>query len=203
MLNTIISLLQQLPDYALGLWASHKIPVIIALIIFVFVLFFSNKVAQILRLIFVVAVIAFGGYGYYKGNYVMIALAVCVLLILILVRIIIYAIRTIRQNQLDRRLEERALEKAAKRRGNWENRQGYSGEQKPIVQEFNTEKMDQQEIVEVITNEVRDDSIREETIGIIEEIHEAEQPAIEEAAAEQSVHQRLLSAEDYEETDDD
>ena len=92
-----------------------------------------------------------------KSNWNLLGIVICSLLILLIIRLIGYTIKTIRTNRINKRIEERALERAAKRRGSWTNKQGYSGARKMIVEpEYVPEEMNREEIEEVIRNELSD-----------------------------------------------
>ena len=150
----ILELLKSMPAYAKYLFENHTIIAVIAAVVFFFVLFFSNKVVKFFRTLFVIAILAMGAIAYITKRWPMLCLAVLVLIILIIIRLIKYIFTTIRTNRRNRRIEERALEKSAKRRGSWKNKQGYSGERKPIEEpEYKPEKMAKEEIDDVLENE--------------------------------------------------
>lgn len=150
----IIEIMKILPAYALGLVQKYTIPAVLAAAIFIFILFFSNKVALFLRKLFVCAVIIICVYAYFRDNWNLMTAAICSVLVLIIVRLIGYIITTIRTNRRNKRIEERALERAAKRRGSWKNKQGYSGARKLIEEPaYVPEEMNKEEIAEVINTE--------------------------------------------------
>ena len=156
-MQEIFDLLKSMPEYVKTLFTNHLIMACIAAVVFFFVLFFSNKVANTVRTFFVLAVLVFGAIGFVTKRHALLCLSIITLIILIIVRLIKYVIVTIRTNQRNKRIEERALEKAAKRRGEWKNRKGYSGERRPIVEpEYVPEKMIKEEIESVIDNEKAD-----------------------------------------------
>lgn len=150
----IVEILKILPAYAIGLVQKYTILAVIAAAVFIFILFFSNKVASFLRKTFVCAVIVICIYAYFRDNWNLMTAAICSVLVLCIVRLIGYTITTIRTNRRNKRIEERALERAAKRRGSWKNKQGYSGARKLIEEpEYIPEEMNKEEISAVINNE--------------------------------------------------
>lgn len=158
-MQEIINLLISMPEYVKALFTDHLIVSCIAAAVFVFVLFFSNKAANKLRTLFVLAVLVLAAFALVSKRKPLICLCILSLIVLMIVRLIRYTIVTIRTNRRNKRIEERALEKAAKRRGSWKNRQGYSGERRAIVEPvYVPEKMDKDEIASVIENEKADHS---------------------------------------------
>ena len=204
MIQKIFAAVKDVPEYIRGAWEHHMILVIILAALFIFITFFSNKVAKTLRTLFVIASLIFAAYGFLSRDYVKIWVPVAILVVLLAIRLFINGIRAIRQNRIDRRIEQRALEKAAKRRGSWKNRQGYSGEQHPIVDDYIPEKMNLDEIIDVLKNEVSEDSnIREETLESIGEIPDAEPSAAAEPKKEAETAAEDQKGPSYQETDDD
>lgn len=167
----LFNLLKSMPEYVKYLFTEHLITACIAAVIFIFVLFFSNKVVNTLRTFFILAVIAIGCLAFVTQRKPLLCLCAAALIILFIIRIIRYTIVTIRINRRNRRIEERALEKAAKRRGEWNNRKGYSGERRPIVEpKYVPEKMDKEEIESVIANEKSDKPV----VPVTEELKKEE-----------------------------
>ena len=168
-MQEIFDLLKSMPEYVKTLFTNHLIMACIAAVVFFFVLFFSNKVANTVRTFFVLAVLVFGAIGFVTKRHALLCLSIITLIILIIVRLIKYVIVTIRTNQRNKRIEERALEKAAKRRGEWKNRKGYSGERRPIVEpEYVPEKMNKEEIESVIENEKADKPVETKAAPVTE-----------------------------------
>lgn len=155
MLNQILNAVYEVPDLVLSLLRDYTLASVIFIIVFLIVLFFTNKVTHVLRELLVIAAIVVGVVGYFRNHYSWIWLAFFVLVILGIVRFIRYLIVTVRQNRINRRINERALAKAARRRGSWENKQGHSGEQREIY-EGRPGKMDAAEVHDVVENETRD-----------------------------------------------
>ncbi len=134
MIQNIINALYQVPEYLRSLVSGrYLIPVIVVLAVFIFVLFFSNKVADFLRRVFIGAMLVLGVIGYFIPRYQLIWVCLILLVLLAVVRLIRYIFVTVRQDRINSKIEARALAKARKRRGTWQNKQGYSGEAKPLV----------------------------------------------------------------------
>lgn len=151
----LMEILKILPTYIIELVQKYSIAACIAAVVFIFILFFSNKVASFFRKAFVFAVIIICVYAYFRDNWNLMTAAICSVLVLAIVRLIGYIITTIRTNRRNKRIEERALERAAKRRGSWKNKQGYSGARKLIEEpQYVPEEMNKEEIAAVIDNEM-------------------------------------------------
>ena len=111
------------------------IPCIVTLVVFLIVLLFSGKFIRALRAIYIVAGILGIGYAFFVKEFELIWLILASFLLLIIVRAIISGIRAARENREIAKIEKAALAKSAERRGSWENRKGYSGEERPIAAE--------------------------------------------------------------------
>lgn len=171
-MQEFLNLLKSMPEYVKGLFMDHLIVACIAAVVFIFVLFFSNKVANTIRTFFILAVLVLGAIGFVTKRHALLCLCIITLIILIIIRLIKYIIVTIRTNRRNKRIEERALEKAAKRRGEWKNRKGYSGERRPIVEpEYVPEKMDKEEIESIIANEKADRPVEGKAAPVTEELN--------------------------------
>lgn len=156
-MTELINIFKTMPAYLISLFENHTVIMIIAAIFFLYVTFFSGKIASKVRSIFVLASLLMIVFSLISQSWPRIALICVGLLVLLACRIIGYIISEIRIVRRNRRLEERALEKAAKRRGSWQNKQGYSGARKPIIEpEYIPGKMDSDEIADVIENEFAD-----------------------------------------------
>lgn len=160
-METVIEQIKAVPEYLKTEFTVHTLIAVVVLAVFLFVLFFSNKVAGILRNIFVIACILAIIFAYFTQRYPMIWTAVFSLIILAIIRGILKLIRTRRQDKINARIEERALAKAEKRRGSWKNKQGYSGEAKPIIEDYTPGTMDEDEIKDLVENESADASHKE------------------------------------------
>lgn len=132
--SRIFAAFWDVPDYVRGqLLTKYLVPTIIVALIYLIILFFSTKVVNILRNIYIVAAVAIGVIAYFRHNYALIWLCVLSLVILGVVKLIRHIFVTVQQNRINARIEAKALAKARKRRGSWHNKQGYSGEAKPII----------------------------------------------------------------------
>ncbi len=139
-MQAIINAIWNIPDYVLELSQTMLIPCIITLVVFLIVLLFSGKFIYILRSIYVVAGILGIAYAFFVKEYELIWIILASFILLIIVRLIISAVRTANENKEIARIEKEALAKADERRGSWENRKGYSGEERPIAaEEYNPE----------------------------------------------------------------
>lgn len=132
----ILEALFDIPQYVNGVaHGPHAAIAIIAGLVYLVVLLVTNKVTRVLREIFVAAGLVVGVIAYFRRNYPLMWICVLIILLLGIFRFIRYLIVTIRTNRRNRRIEERALEKARNRRGSFRNRQGYSGEARPETDE--------------------------------------------------------------------
>lgn len=155
--NEIVNILKTMPAYILGLIQDHTITFVITAVVFAFIVFFSNKAANKLRTIYILAALLLIVFSFISQSWPRIVLIILSLIVLGILRLIGFIISEIRITRKNKRIEERALEKAAKRRGNWQNKQGYSGARKMIVEpEYIPGKMNREEIEEVIRNEFSD-----------------------------------------------
>lgn len=192
-MNRILSYIEKVPDYLRQEFSSRMLVCVIVLIVYLFVLFFSNKVAGVLRKIFIVACIGFAVIGGFRGpnknGFEMICTAVLALILLGIIRLISYIIRTVRQNRIDARIEERALAKAAKRRGSFKNKQGYSGASKPIEDDYVPDEMSKEEIRDVVDND-EVSAADEKTAASFSENEEPQKAASGLSAAEKSCRNR-------------
>lgn len=177
-MQEMIHLLISMPEYVKALFTDHLIVSCIAAVVFVFVLFFSNKAANKLRTFFVLAVLVLAAFALVSKRKPLVCLCIFSLIVLMIIRLIRYTIVTIRTDRRNKRIEERALEKAAKRRGSWKNRQGYSGERRAIVEPvYVPEKMDKDEIASVIENEKIDKPTADADVPPATEELKKEEPA--------------------------
>ncbi len=133
LLNRFLNALYLLPDYVKqqleGKWA---IPLIAIGVVYLFAVLFNNKVARFLRNVFIFGLALFGVASYFLKRDIWCCAAILALIALIILRLLIYSFVTIRQNRINSRIEAKALAKAKKRRGTWQNRRGYSGKAKPL-----------------------------------------------------------------------
>ena len=132
MLINIFNAMEQVPVLIADIFSRYMIPAILCCIVYVLVLFFSNKVFDAVRKLVVLALIGWICVGLYryrgaKGTLAPVALACTLLLFLAVVRMIRQIIVSTKETITNRRIEKQALAKAAKRRGSWKMRQGRSG----------------------------------------------------------------------------
>ena len=152
--QVIMNILKSMPMYIIGLVKDHTIIFCIAAALFIFVTFFSNKLANKVRTIFVLGSLLLIVFSFISQSWDRIAFIVIGLLVMMICRLIGFAISEIRIIRRNKRIEERALAKAAKRRGNWENKRGYSGARRAIIEpKYVPEEMNREEIEDVIKNE--------------------------------------------------
>jgi hypothetical protein len=129
LLQNLIDVSVQIPEYARSLITGrYMIPSIVALVILLIAMLFSNKFANLLRTVFILCAVALGAFAFSKHNYELLGLCLLLVIVLLLVRLIRYTFVTVRQNRINRKIEQKALAKAQKRRGSWKEKQGYSGE---------------------------------------------------------------------------
>ena len=153
----LMNILKTMPLYVIGLAKDHTILFFVTAALFVFVTFFSNKVANKLRTIFVLGSLLLIVFSFISQSWPRIVFITIGLLAMMICRAIGFAISEIRIIRRNKRIEERALAKAAKRRGNWENKRGYSGARRLIIEpEYIPEEMNQDEIEDVIKYETTD-----------------------------------------------
>ena len=168
MLDMILSQWQEVIPYFLYAVSAHTIPLVAAVVVYVVALIFSGKFAAFIRWIYVIGVAGLAAFAFYKRNWALLWILLSTLVLMILVKIIVTIIRRVHQRRADKRFERKALEKAAKRRGTWENKQAYSGAPKPIVDKKNRpERMTRKEV---------DDFVKYETSSTVP-LDEAEVPS--------------------------
>lgn len=166
-MSEFMNVLQTMPAYLISLFKNHTLIMVLIAVIFLFVTLFSGKAATKIRSIFVLVALLLVVFSFISQSWPRIALICIGLLLMLACRIFGYVISEIRITRRNRRLEERALEKAAKRRGSWQNKKGYSGARKPIIEpEYIPEAMNSEEIADVIENEISDADKTEATASI-------------------------------------
>ena len=133
MLNSFLSELGQIPAYIEVLYEKHLIFIIVTLVLYLFALIFWNKLARFVRWIYALAAIGFMVYAFFKKNWALMIIVVASIIVMLLWRLIGSIIRAAKQRKHDRKIERRALEQAAKRRGSWESRKAYSGTPRPVA----------------------------------------------------------------------
>ena len=177
-ITELMNIFKTMPAYVASLFKNHMILFIIASAVFIFIVFFSNKIAIKMRTLFVLASLLLIVFSLISQSWPRIVLIVVVLVALLVCRIFRYILSEIRISRRNRRLEERALDKAAKRRGSWQNKQGYSGARKLIVEpEYIPEEMNRNEIREIIEKEFSNNSANSLTKEV-DIVPEAESTAV-------------------------
>lgn len=176
-MSMILDILKNMPAYAIGLVHDHMILMVVLAAFFIFVTFFSNQVANKLRSVFILASLLIIVFSFISQKWTRIGFIILGLIAMAVIRLIGFIISEIRITRKNKRIAERALEKAAKRRGSWQNKQGYSGARKLIVEpEYVPGKMNREEIEDIIKNEFADkkpEEVTEEASGeTFEEIAE-------------------------------
>ncbi|MBE5997047.1 MAG: hypothetical protein E7240_06810 [Lachnospiraceae bacterium] len=126
--------LKEVPAYLEVLYEKHLIFIIVTLVLYLFALIFWNKLANFVRWIYALTAIGFMVYAFFKKNWALMIIVVASIIVMLLWRIIGSATRAAKQRKRDRKIERRALEQAAKRRGSWEKKQAYSGTPRPVHQ---------------------------------------------------------------------
>ena len=197
-MQAFLSQLGSVPEYAMQLAHSMLIPTIITAVVFLIALIFTGKFPYFLRAVYVVAAILMIGYGIFFKNYALVWIMGISLVIMIIVRLIIHIVRTVHENRRIALIERKALERSAKKRGSWKNKQGYSGDVKPIVaEEYKPEAMTRDEIKdvvendtmnlpvdEILANESASEGIKAEDVKAAYEEAMSEEPAEADAAGE-------------------
>lgn len=158
---------------------KYALIAVLILIIYLVAILLSNNVTRIMREIIVLAAVAAGLIAYFRRYFRFVWLMIILLAVLFVVRFLCFTLVTIRVSRRNRRIERRALEKAAMRRGAWKNRRGYSGAPEPDDEPPVMGVMDSYEISDVLENETSD---REGADLDLTVVH-AEEPAEREAAS--------------------
>ena len=146
-----IKALYEMPDYIKTILTGPHLPYAIAGgVIFLLVLVINNRLTNLIRQLFVLAAVLIAVFAFKTGRFSLMLLCFIALILLEVFRFIRYALTTARTNYRDRRFEERALEKAASRRGAFVNKQAHSGERRPIVDPDADVPMNETEIRDVV-----------------------------------------------------
>ncbi len=134
MIERFVEAFYVLPDYFIQtLNGKYMIPAIVAAILLLFSAFFTNKLADIIRGAYVVCAAGLFVFAYLTSRYPLMITIALSILFLGVVRLIRYIWVNVRQDRINSKIEAKALAKAKKRRGSWQNKKGYSGEAKPLV----------------------------------------------------------------------
>ena len=161
-MGNIFSYLKLVPAYLQHVWETMPVVFILVCVVFV-VSLFSGRIPGIIRRIFIIACVVYALIGGFTrradwGRQI-VWVAALLLLALLIIRGIIIIIQTHRQNKINAKIEEKALAKAARRRGSFHNKQGYSGPSRPDP-EYTPEKMDSDEIDALVKGADPEDAVR-------------------------------------------
>ena len=154
-MTKLLNALPELPDLIMSLFSGkYLVFTIIGAVIFLAAALVSTKITQFIRKILIFGGIIAGVICYFKKFYTWVWLIAALLLIMAVIRLLHFLLVTIRQEAINRRIEKRALEKAARRRGSWKEKKGFSGKKKPddseppVVYTMNAAEID-----DVVNNE--------------------------------------------------
>ena len=154
-MGNIFSYLKDVPAYLQHVWQTMPVVFILVCVFFV-VSLFSGRIPGIIRKVFIIACVIYALVGGFtrRADYgrQIVWVAALLLLALALIRGLILLIQTRRQNKINAKIEERALAKAARRRGSFHSKQGYSGSVRPEP-EYVPEKMNSEEIDAIVKGE--------------------------------------------------
>ena len=123
------------------------------LIVYLIAVLLNNKVTRAIREFLVIAASVAAVTAYFKRRYSFVWLMLILLAVLFVIRLLSYLLVTIRIRRRNRRIERRALEKAAMRRGSWKDKRGYSGAERPDPEPVVMPAMNRREIADVLDNE--------------------------------------------------
>ena len=166
-MDRVLSTLLKMPGFIIEMFTEHLIVSVAGVMIFLLALIVPGRIGSLIRKVVILANVLFamaGGFmGRLQNGYEIICLSAFSLIILFIVRMIVRISGAIKQRKIDARIEEKALAKAAKRRGSFKKRQGYSGESREIDDEdFVPPSEAHVEIRKVIENEINEGKAREE-----------------------------------------
>ena len=160
-MDRVLSTLLKMPGFIIEMFTEHLIVSVAGVMIFLLALIVPGRIGSLIRKVVILANVLFamaGGFmGRLQNGYEIICLSAFSLIILLVVRMIVRISGAIKQRKIDARIEEKALAKAAKRRGAFKKRQGYSGESREIDDEdFVPPSEAHVEIRKVIENEINE-----------------------------------------------
>lgn len=163
-MDKVIRALTSIPAFIADLFSEHPVVAVAGLLIFLLALMVPGRIGSLIRKIVILANILFamaGGFmGRAQNGHEIICLSAISLIILLIVRLIVRIVNAINKRKRDARIEERALAKAAKRRGSFRKRQARSGE--TSTDDFVPPEDSQIEIRQVIENEINEGKARNE-----------------------------------------
>lgn len=204
-MDRVLSTLLKMPGFIIEMFTEHLVVSVAGVMIFLLALIVPGRIGSLIRKVVILANVLFamaGGFmGRLQNGYEIICLSAFSLIILLVVRMIVRISGAIKQRKIDARIEEKALAKAAKRRGAFKKRQGYSGESREIDDEdFVPPSEAHVEIRKVIENEINEGKAREEaTIAA----YESGQSGAAEATQDAFESDDALENDDSFENDDD
>lgn len=204
-MDKVLSTLLKMPGFIIEMFTEHLVVSVAGVMIFLLALIVPGRIGSLIRKVVILANVLFamaGGFmGRLQNGYEIICLSAFSLIILLVVRMIVRISGAIKQRKIDARIEEKALAKAAKRRGAFKKRQGYSGESREIDDEdFVPPSEAHVEIRKVIENEINEGKAREEaTIAA----YESGQSGAAEATQDAFESDDALENDDSFENDDD
>lgn len=204
-MDRVLSTLLKMPGFIIEMFTEHLVVSVAGVMIFLLALIVPGRIGSLIRKVVILANVLFamaGGFmGRLQNGYEIICLSAISLIILLVVRMIVRISGAIKQRKIDARIEEKALAKAAKRRGAFKKRQGYSGESREIDDEdFVPPSEAHVEIRKVIENEINEGKAREEaTIAA----YESGQSGAAEATLNAFESDDALENDDSFENDDD
>lgn len=131
-IHRLFNAFSQVPAYCRHIMTGkYMLPALIFVIIFLVVIFFTSKVVNILRRVFVLAAVILAVIGYFRNDYALIWVNIIALIVLAIARLLRHIFVTVQEDRANAKIEAQALAKARKRRGSWETKQAYSGESNP------------------------------------------------------------------------
>ena len=204
-MDRVLSTLLKMPGFIIEMFTEHLVVSVAGVMIFLLALIVPGRIGSLIRKVVILANVLFamaGGFmGRLQNGYEIICLSAFSLIILLVVRMIVRISGAIKQRKIDARIEEKSLAKAAKRRGAFKKRQGYSGESREIDDEdFVPPSEAHVEIRKVIENEINEGKAREEaTIAA----YESGQSGAAEATLNAFESDDALENDDSFENDDD
>ncbi|MDO4803993.1 MAG: SHOCT domain-containing protein [Lachnospiraceae bacterium] len=166
-MEKILDALAKMPAFLAELFTEHPVIAVAGVMAFLLALMVPGRIGSLIRKIVVLANVMFAMAGGFMGRgqngYQIICLSAISLITLFIVRLIVRIVAAIKQRRIDARIEERALAKAAKRRGSFKKRRGYSGEPRDTWDDdFVPPEESQIEIRQVIENEISEGKARNE-----------------------------------------
>ncbi len=166
-MEKVLSTLATMPAFIIDMFTEHPAVSVAGVLVFLLALMVPGRIGSLLRKVVILANVLFamaGGFmGRLQNGYQIICLSAISLLILFIIRMTVRINAAIRQRKIDARIEEKALAKAAKRRGSFKKRQGYSGEPREADDEdFVPPSSSHAEIRQVIEDEINEGKAREE-----------------------------------------